>query len=379
MIVGKKEEPVTELWLRDKRRRGYDGICFYPAMQAPERFYNLWRGFSVEPAPKGATHESVDAFLEHARDNVCRGDSELFGWLIAYFAHLVQRPFEKPLVSLVFKGAKGVGKNALVERIGELVGSHFLVSSNRRYLIGQFNGHLENLLLFVLDEAFWSGDKQAEGQLKDLITGSHHVIEHKGKEPYRVENRTRVCIIGNEDWLVPASHDERRFAVFDVGDGRKQDRLFFQSMREGMEAGGYAVLLRYLLDYDCSGVDINEAPQTQGLIEQKHESLDVQAQWWLDCLHAGKIVDGDFEGSFGGPVECERLRAAYLRYAKARGRGQFQRSDRRFGIALTKVCSGVSHGKARMGGGTPANVYKLPPLEDARKSWEKFIGGTVTW
>jgi hypothetical protein len=93
--------------------------------------------------------------------------------------------------------------------------------------------------MFALDEAFWSGDKQAEGVLKDLITGRDHVIEHKGKEPYSVANKTRVVIIGNEDWLIPASHDERRFAFFDVGDGRKQDRAFFQSMREGMEAGGY--------------------------------------------------------------------------------------------------------------------------------------------
>src|SRR5690606_13114237 len=147
------------------------------------------------------------------------------------------------------RGGKGTGKNALVDRVGYLLGNHYLLTSNRRYLVGNFNGHLEHCLLFALDEAFWSGDKQAEGQLKDLITGSHHVIEHKGKEPYSVENCTRIVIIGNEEWLVPSSHDERRFAVFHVGDGRKQDRAFFQAMREGMERGGYRLLLRYLLDY----------------------------------------------------------------------------------------------------------------------------------
>jgi hypothetical protein len=47
--------------------------------------------------------------------------------------------------------------------------------------------------MFALDEAFWSGDKQAEGTLKDLITGRDHVIEHKGKEPYTVANKTRVA------------------------------------------------------------------------------------------------------------------------------------------------------------------------------------------
>ncbi|MCU9931097.1 hypothetical protein OFL77_27585, partial [Escherichia coli] len=81
------------------------------------------------------------------------------------------------------------------------------------------------------------------------------------------DNITRVAIIGNEDWLVPASFDERRYAVFSVGDGRRQDRDFFHNMRVGMEEGGYAYLLKFLMDFDLSAIDVNEAPQTQGLID----------------------------------------------------------------------------------------------------------------
>ena len=51
----------------------------------------------------------------------------------------------------------------------------------------------------MADEAFWAGDKQAEGKLKDLITGAHHFIEFKGKEPVLVENHTRLLVIGNQD------------------------------------------------------------------------------------------------------------------------------------------------------------------------------------
>jgi hypothetical protein len=364
--------------MRAKNRRSYDGICFEPGAEADPRFYNLWRGFAVEPAPPGATHHAVDSFLAHAKDNVCRGDAALFEWLIGYFAHLVQRPWEKPLVALVFRGGKGVGKNALIERIGGLLGSHFILTSNRRYLIGNFNGHLENLLMFALDEAFWSGDKQAEGQLKDLITGKEHVIEHKGKEPYTVANRTRVAIIGNEEWIVPSSHDERRFAVFDVGDGRKQDRNYFQSMREGMEDGGYAALLRFLLDYDLSGIDINEAPQTQALLDQKHSSLESVEKWWLDCLHNGHIVCGDFEQAFGGQVETTRLRAAFGRYSKERRLGGWLPDDRAFGRRLKKVCKTLVSTKARVGG-HPTNVYKLPPLAEARSLWDTHIGHAVEW
>lgn len=342
-------------------------------------YFNLWRGFSYEPAPVYTAHPAVEAFLDHARTNVCGGDDSLYRWLMGYVAHLVQRPWEKPLVSLVFRGSKGVGKNAFIERVGALLGGHFLLTSNRRYLVGQFNGHLENCLLFALDEAFWSGDKQAEGGLKDLITGREHVIEHKGKEPYTVANKTRVVIIGNEDWLVPASHDERRFAVFTVGDGRKQDRRYFQSMREGMEAGGYAVLLRYLLDYDLTGLDLNAAPATAGLREQKHHTLDPFHQWWLDCLEEGRVVGAEFT-AWPGDIECDRFRSAFRRYVKERNIRSRIPEDRAIGRLFTLCCP--PHEKVRLkkqDDGSQPYAYRVPLLDVARTAWDGFIGHAGQW
>lgn len=376
MQVGKRTQPVTELWMGHDSRRSYDGLCFVPGKESPPRFYNLWRGFAVDPAPAGSKHKAVDAFLEHAHKNVCHGNTALYAWLIGFFAHMIQKPWEKPLVALVFRGSKGVGKNALIERIGALLGSHFLLTSNRRYLVGNFNGHLENCLLFALDEAFWSGDKQAEGTLKDLITGKSHVIEHKGKEPFTVANKTRVAILGNENWLVPASHDERRFAVFDVGEGRKQDRAYFQAMREGMErGGGYAVLLRYLMDFPLSGFEPNEAPSTKALLDQKHASLEPIQQWWHESLSEGALAGGDFEG-WPEEAETARLRNALSRYFREHQIRSRVPPATTLGKVLKEL--GVSRGRSREGA-VLSYVYKLPSLPAARAGWGEFIGHDVEW
>lgn len=378
MQLGRTEHPVSELWIESKQRREYDGLVFLPEQETPERFYNLWRGFAYAPATT-AEHPAVALFLEHAEHNVCGGDKDLFKWLMGYFAHLLQRPWEKPLVALVFRGAKGTGKNALIERIGALLGGHFLLTSNRRYLLGNFNGHLENCLLFALDEAFWSGDKQAEGALKDLITGREHVIEHKGKEPYTVANKTRVVIIGNEDWLVPASHDERRFAVFNVGDGRKQDRLFFTAMRKGMESGGYANLLRYFLDFDLSHVDVNAAPHTAALHDQKQSTLDPFHQWWLECLDEGRIL-GTETVTWPEELHCERFRSAFRRYVKDRNIKSRVPEDKSLG-RLLKLCA-PSVSKRRMGAqedGSQPYAYALRTLAEHRAEWDTFIGFKTTW
>ncbi len=378
MQIGDKTKSVASIWLEWKERRSYDGIVFQPGQpkdittDGGKMFFNLWRGFSVEPAERGATHPSVGMFLEHLHVNVCRGNHDLSKWLINYFAHIVQRPYEKPLVALVFRGGKGVGKNALIERVGALLGRHFLLTSNRRYLLGNFNGHLESCLLFALDEAFWSGDKQAEGVIKDLITGREHVIEHKGKEPYTVANRTRVVIIGNEDWLIPASVDERRYAVFDVGEGRKQDREFFKAMREGMERGGYAVLLRYLLDVDLSKADVNHAPSTQGLIDQKLHSLGPLYQWWAQCIEEESIVGGDFVG-WPASVETDSMKRAFMRYVKESGLKLWHHEDSRVFKMLRACCPSIERRRAREGADL-RYLYYLPPFPTAVAEWNAYLG-----
>lgn len=378
MQLGRTEHQISQLWLESKDRREYDGLVFMPEQQAPERFYNLWRGFAYAPKPHYTPHYAVDLFLEHALVNVCNGHQELFRWLIGYFAHLVQRPFEKPLVALVFKGAKGVGKNALIGRVSALLGGHALVTSNKRYLLGNFNGHLENCLLFTLDEAFWSGDKQAEGVLKDLITGDTHVIEHKGKEPYPVANKTRVVVIGNEDWLVPASYDERRFAVFEVGPGRKQDRQFFETMRLGMESdGGYPVLLRYLLDFPLS--QVNAAPDTVALADQKLSSAHSFHQWWRECLEEGRIV-GSESTAFPAHTPCDRFRAAYRRYTKERNISGRIPEDRYFGRLLKQCAPLILKYKAsKQDDGSQPYMYGLRDLAEHRQEWDLFMGTTTVW
>jgi hypothetical protein len=382
MSIGNgKTDAISKLWMASDERRSYDGFCFSPGRPTPKGFYNLFHGFAVEPSEGGSpeAQAAVKRFLEHALENVCRGEKGLFDWLIGYFAHLVQRPWEKPLVALVFRGEKGVGKNALIDRIGYLLGIHALVASDSRYLIGNFNSHLERCLLLTLDEAFWSGDKKAEGALKNLITGNHHVIERKGHEAYKVDNCTRVAILGNEEWLVPATQDERRFAVFDVGTGRKQDREYFHDMRVGMERGGYSLLLRFLLDFDLSKIDVNGAPRTQGLLEQKLKSLQPFHRWWFDCLDQGEILGAEFAGPWPDTTPKEGLREAFRRYLRDNVIRVRVPEDRAFGRYLRDCLPSVRSDGKTIEDGRKVNTYQLPPLSQAREEFEGFIGHPVDW
>jgi hypothetical protein len=185
---------------------------------------------------------------------VCSGDEALFAWVMGWFAQLVQRPTEKLGTSLVLRGAQGTGKTIVGRIIGSLLGPHYALVADSRYIVGRFNAHLANCLMLQLDEATWGGDHAAAGKLKDLITGDYQYIEYKGKEPVRVKNYVRLLVTGNNNWLVPAGLEERRFAVLDVNDDRRQNHKYFQAIEDEMRNGGREALLDYLLTFDLDSV-----------------------------------------------------------------------------------------------------------------------------
>jgi hypothetical protein len=376
MSMGKKTEPVTKLWMADPQRRSYKGVCFKPAGGVGPEWYNLWRGFAFdhEGDHSPQAQAAVDHFVQHVTENVCGGNAAHARWILGYFAHMIQRPQEKYGVALVLRGRKGVGKTLISDIIGKLLGGHYLLTSNRRYLLGNFNAHMENLLMLTLDEAFWSGDKQAEGQLKDLITGEKQLIEHKHAGSYKTDNFMRVLVLGNEDWVVPASHDERRFAVFEVGSKRQQDHSYFGEMMAGMKAGGYAALLDYLMKFDLSGLDLRTAPDTQALHEQKQASLEPLQQWWFDSLEEGRVLGADFDGPWPEKVGKERLRSAFRRYARDRNIKSRLPDEYSIGRILKKIAPFMT--TLREGTGY---LYRVPSLVESRKAWEAYIGHKAEW
>lgn len=379
IVLNKKPMRQTKVWIDDVGARRYEGLVFAPEQNVDARFFNLWRGFAVKPfadgeVPSDKAKRSLELFLEHAEKNVADGDPVMFKFLMCHFAHLVQRPWEKPLTALVFKGSKGVGKNALVSCIAMMLGQHAIITSKRRYLTSNFNSHFENCLMFVADEACWPGDKEAEGMLKDLITGGEHNIERKGYESYTVANLTRVYILGNEDWLAPATEDERRYGVFNVNENRKQDLKFFSEMMEGMRDGGVRLLLQYLRDWKID-ININQAPYSKGLVDQKLASLDPFGQFWYDCLRSGELIGSSLADCDFLKIRTTQLRTAFTNYVKQRHISARLPSETVMGAQLKKYAASIT--KKRVFGA--GYEYRSTGLAALRKDWEKYIKGEIDW
>src|SRR5262249_36096940 len=111
MVVQKDGKDVivqqTKYWIAHPQRRKYLDLGFFPSRDIPG-FYNLWRGFAIEPR-KG----DCSKFLTHIHENVCQNNSALYDWVIAWFADIFQHPDKKCGTSLALRGKQGVGKTKL--------------------------------------------------------------------------------------------------------------------------------------------------------------------------------------------------------------------------------------------------------------------------
>lgn len=282
---GRQQVKLGDFWLTHPDRRTYRGIIFEPGKESPDE-YNLWQGYSFEPDESG----DWSIFEEHLRKNVCQEDEELYNWVFGWFAHIMQNPAIKAGTSLSLRGQQGSGKTIVGKVFGRLIKRHYTLIDQERYLFGNFNSHMASTLLLHSDEGFWGGDPRHVGKLKSLVTSDTHHIERKGRDSLQVNNYLRLLITSNEDWVIPAAFEERRFAVLDVGNGNQQDEKFFTEMLKQLESGGYAALLYDLLHFDLSQTHVNRIPQTKALAQQKETSMDHVEQFWFTCLQQGNTL-----------------------------------------------------------------------------------------
>lgn len=132
--------------------------------------------------------------------------------------------------------------------------------------------------------------KAGEGVLKQLVTEPQIAIERKFFDSVMARNCLHILIASNNDWVVPAGPDERRFFVLDVDDSRQQDPAYFDPIYAEMDNGGREAMLHDLRKVDLRCFNIREPPASKALGEQKVQSLDPHAKWWLDKLMAGELV-----------------------------------------------------------------------------------------
>ena len=282
-----KFHSAAEHWLECNRKKTtYEGLVYMPehdGEKTPDGRLNIWKGFAVKESSAGTWNLLKEVMFE----TLCSWDTESYEYVMNWMARAIQRPWEPGGVAIVFKGKKGTGKSTLGSYLCRLFGRHGMQVTSPSLLTGRFNAHLRDTSMLFGDEAFWAGDKVGEGVLKGLITESYITYEGKGENAESGRNCTHLMNASNEKWVVPAGFDdERRFAVFEVGEETRHAG-YWKKLRAEMENGGLARMLWDLLRRDISEFNVFAVPQTGALAEQKIQTMDASEQWLWDLVESG--------------------------------------------------------------------------------------------
>jgi hypothetical protein len=359
----------SAFWVRHPRRRQYDGVIFDPAGEH-EGWLNLWKGWAVKPEPG-----DWSLLQDLIRDVLVDGNQEHYEWVLDWMAFMFQHPEQVAEVAVAFRGDKGTGKGTLGRALATIAGTHGLHISSPEHLVGRFNSHLQNCVCLFADEAFWAGDKPGESKLKQLVTEPTLTYEGKGRDAVTGRNHTHIVLASNSDWVVPAGMDgERRFAVFEVNNGRKGDHAFFARLNRQLDEGGRAAMLHDLLARDLGGHHPREnIPQTRALSEQKQLSLSPEESWWDELLEAGQLPTFMAEMPWDEQeveADVDELYRDYVAHAQ----GLRQRPRTKAGLAMRiKRRAGIERRQVTVGGRVIWR-WVLPRLDEAREIWAKAKG-----
>jgi len=232
-----------------------------------------------------------------------------------------------------------------------------------------------------LIEAFLPGDRQAEGTLKMIITEPRIPIERKHRDVITVPNVLHLIIAANDEWVVPAGLDERRFAMFDVDSQWKQDHTFFAALAKEMEDGGLAAMLYDLQHLDISGVNLRQPLVTAALLSQKLQSMRPAERWWYDKLLRGELLPGTDEWQTA--VRREGIHDDFAKVVRDLGSadrgtqtelGRFLKRMLPDGYPTDPyVPTGTPEGKR------PSRGWGLPSLADCRRHFDGLMRQKHDW
>lgn len=286
------ERQVFDDWFTDPETERYESLTFDPDAPygALGKEWNTWRGWKYEPAAGDCS-----LYLEHIKNNICNGDTDINEYVLDFLAQMIQQPKKKIFHALAIKGQKGTGKSVFAQIVMKLFGDAAVEISDSDILTNQFNAILANRILVYGDEAFWSGDRKNRGKLKNLISSFDMRITYKMKDTITMPNHLRFIFTTNEDWAAPVESGERRWITLRCGNGKINDRAYFERMLKQMDDGGYAALMKLLVERDISKRDWSHVPMTEASKEDMAFTTvgdNVVAEYMDQCI--GGLEEGNF-------------------------------------------------------------------------------------
>ena len=209
----------------------YTKITFDPEHTLPGNF-NLWRGFTVEPATGTIDeHEThIKLWLAHTMEVIANNNETACERLICWIASMIQKPWKKTEKFSVFLEAKfGCGRTTWSSPLHALFGTHALRADSMDDVIppsGGFNGISSGKVFIEIEEMGIKGKvdlRAEEGRIRKTITAMTRKVNEKFEKPREEINCVNIigcCNPTDTGAPLGVREGERRIDIYRVSTQR---------------------------------------------------------------------------------------------------------------------------------------------------------------
>jgi hypothetical protein len=341
-VVSERKVPAARHWYNDypDRRTYYDTI-FDPRGDAPSPLIlNRWPGFGLN-ALRSSDREWRFIAFDFIPKIICSHDKTAFKYAVKWIAHMLQKPWEKPSISLVLIGTKGTGKSLFFTLL------HRLIDGFRKYVLfhktvkesdftGNFNDHLKNKILLILDEASYIGAPKILATVNDLISSEDQSIGTKFATTKMSTDYLRVVMGANPPWKIPLTWDERRHLVLTPSQEMMGKEDYYTRVFNAISDIHVLEALHYFfLHVNISNFNTHKIPHTDAMMKQRLSGLKGLEAWAFELATDGFVNAWKIEGD--AYVLRDVLRKNYSEWHKARYDDKKEISPPQFGIELGRL------------------------------------------
>lgn len=353
---------VGKAWLCWIGKRFYPhGIVFAPGSQnVLVTQMNSFVGYSKTPRPG-----DVSFFLKHVKEVICSNNEVHTKYVLQFFAHLLQKPHEKPTVAIVQKSIEGTGKSSLIKMFSAILGQYAIATNGIDLFTQRFNSILENKLLIFVDEAYMRGQKESQ-KLKALISENAVNIERKTIDSYPINSFARYIFATNNDHVLNAGSRERRYLVLEPSTKYAQNQQYFSEYQRFCDENSECVM-HYLLELDISDFNPRVAPFSESLLDEKIVSLTPALSFFYEALLNEFLVEGA-----GNSVHSYTL---YTRFSAHLEKISVKMTPAQMRSTLGKLCRSL--GMRPTGRAGRDLRYEFGSVEELRASFAARLGEKV--
>lgn len=363
------EEPkeIVKLFFVHPDTACYCGIEFNPKGTSANHL-NLWEGPTI--IPQEGSWLEIQEFLFEI---ICDKDWDSYIYLLFFIAHALQKPEEKPGVMIILLGGQGIGKGTVGRIFRKIWSATYIQINNVEEIVGTFNAILERSYIIFMDEALFAGNRRGTDELKSIVTEPIIQISEKYQPSRQIRSVHRFIAATNADHFKNTERDDRRDFTLRVSEARKGDLDYWNELNEEIEYGGVEAMVHDLLAINLSDFNVRQKPNTKELVEQKIHSLDPIQRWWHDGLYNGAFTDSDKWPEFISTSDA-------INGINEVNGGRMHKKPSALIIsqALHKLCPSAKQHQ-QQSQFSRHRGYLLPPLQQARTEFEKYIGGVVEW